>query len=103
MNSFSADVGSRKIPCIQQTSCKNISLHQKVKVTKEINETSIDIDPYCHKIKIKRVDRIREIHPLNYQDSSFISYMKEGLFLEMLLESLQDDHLFRMEGRKFLL
>ena len=36
-------------------------MHQQVKVLKETKSISIDIDPYCCKITIKRVDRIGDI------------------------------------------
>ena len=36
-------------------------MHQQVKVLKETKSISIDTDPYCCKITIKRVDRIGDI------------------------------------------
>lgn len=40
---------------------KNISVHQEVKILKEKNQLSIDVDPYCCKITINRADRINDI------------------------------------------
>ena len=45
----------------RETSWKNISLHQQVKILKETNQLSINIDPYCCKITINRADRIGDI------------------------------------------
>ena len=58
MHSFSAEVGSRGYHVYRETSWRNIHLHQHVVVLKEVNNISIDIDPYCCRITIKRVDRI---------------------------------------------
>ena len=58
MHSFSAEVGSRGYHVYRKTSWRNIHLHQHVVVLKEVNNISIDIDPYCCRITIKRVDRI---------------------------------------------
>ena len=58
MHSFSAEVGSRGYHVYCETSWRNIHLHQHVVVLKEVNNISIDIDPYCCRITIKRVDRI---------------------------------------------
>ena len=58
MHSFSAEVGSRGYHICHETSCRNIHLHQHVVVLKEVNNISINIDPYCCRITIKRVDRI---------------------------------------------
>ena len=61
MNSFTAEIGSRGYHVYRETTWKNIALHQQVTVLKERNGMSIDIDPYCCRITIKRVDRIRDI------------------------------------------
>ena len=58
MHSFSAEVGNRGYHIYHETSCRNIHLHQHVVVLKEVNNISINIDPYCCRITIKRVDRI---------------------------------------------
>ena len=58
MHSFSAEVGSRGYHVYRETSWRNIHLHQHVVVLKEVNNISIDIDPYYCGITIKRVDRI---------------------------------------------
>ena len=56
MHSFSAEVGSRGYHVYQETSRKNIHLHQHIVVLKQVNNISIEIDPYC--CRITRVDRI---------------------------------------------
>ena len=58
MHSFSAEVGSRGYHVYCETSWRNIHLHQHIVVLKEINNISIDIDPYCCRITIKIVARI---------------------------------------------
>ena len=61
MNSFTAEIGSRGYHVYRETTWKNIVLHQQVTVLKETNSMSIDIDPYCCRITIKRVYRIGDI------------------------------------------
>ena len=61
MHSFSADVSSRRYHVYRETSLRNLHLHQHVVVLKEVNNISIDIDPYCCRIAIKRVDRIGSV------------------------------------------
>ena len=39
-------------------SWNKITIHQPVKVMKQTNEESINIDPYCCKITISRMDKI---------------------------------------------
>ena len=58
MHSFSAEVGSRGYHVYRKTSWRNIHLHQQVVMLKEVNNISIDINPYCCRITIKRVERI---------------------------------------------
>ena len=58
MHLFSAEVGSRGYHVYRKTSWRNIHLHQHVVVLKEVNNISIDINPYCCRITIKRVERI---------------------------------------------
>ena len=60
MHSFSTDVSSRRYHVYHEASLKNIHLHQHVVVLKEVNNISIDIDPYC-RITIKRADRIGSV------------------------------------------
>ena len=61
MHSFSAEVDRRGYHVYHETSWRNIHLHQHVVVLKEVNNISIDIDPYCCRIRIKRVDRIEPV------------------------------------------
>ena len=61
MHSFSAEVGSRGYHVYRVTAWSNISLHQPVRILKETNLTSIEIDPYCCKVTIKRIDRIGDV------------------------------------------
>ena len=58
MNSFSAEIGSRGYHVYRDTTWRNISIYQQVRVAKQTNELSIEKDPYCCKITITRVDRI---------------------------------------------
>ena len=58
MHSFSAEIGSRGYHVYHKTSWRNILLHQHVVVLKGVNNISIDIDPYCCRTTIKRIDRI---------------------------------------------
>ena len=46
------------MPLYRETSWRKIHLHQHVVVLKEVSNISIDIDPYCCRIAIKRVDRM---------------------------------------------
>ena len=61
MNSFTAEIGSRGYHVYRDTTWTNIALHQQVKVLKETNMLSKEIDPYCCKITIRWVNRIGEI------------------------------------------
>ena len=56
-----AEVGSRGYHVISEASQRNIPLHQHVVVLKEVNKISIDIDPNCCKITIKRFDKIEPV------------------------------------------
>ena len=58
IDSFSAEVGSREYHAYRETSWRNIYSHQHIVVLKEVNNISIDINPSCCRITIKRVDRI---------------------------------------------
>ena len=58
MLSFSVESGSRGYRVYRETIWRDIQLHQHVAVLNEVNNISIDIDPYCCRITIKRVDRI---------------------------------------------
>lgn len=58
MNSFTAEIGSRGYHVYRDTTWRNITLHEQVRVLKETNELSKEIDPYCCKITITRIDRI---------------------------------------------
>ena len=82
MNSFSAEIGSRGYHVYRDTTWRNISLHQPVRVAKETNELSIEKDPYCCKITITRVDRIGPVtigHIPRCQLSRFVFYfLHEG-------------------------
>ena len=61
MLSFSVESGSRGYHVYRETIWRDIHLHQHVVVLKEVNNISIDIDPYCCRIAIKRVDRIGSV------------------------------------------
>ena len=55
------EVGSRGYHVYGETRWRNIHLHQHVVVLKEVNSISIDINPYCCRITMKRVDRIKPV------------------------------------------
>ena len=55
------EVGSGGYHIYGETRWRNIHLHQHVVVLKEVNSISIDIDPYCCRITMKRVDRIKPV------------------------------------------
>ena len=61
INSLTSEIGSQGYHVYRQTTLRNITLHQQVKVLKETSSISIDTNPYCCKIIIKRVDRIGDI------------------------------------------
>ena len=61
MNIFTAETGSLAYHVYREITWRNVSLHQQVKVLKETNSMSIDTDPCCCKITIKRVGRIGDI------------------------------------------
>ena len=52
------EIGSRGYHVYRETSWRNIHLHQHVLVLEEVNNISIDIDPYCCRITKKRVGRM---------------------------------------------
>ena len=56
MHSFSAEAGSRRYHVYHEMNWKNIQLHQHIVVLKQVNNISIEIDPYC--CRITRADRI---------------------------------------------
>ena len=58
---ITADIGSRGYHVYRETTWRNLTLQQQVKVLKETSSMSIDTEPYCCKITIKRVDRISDI------------------------------------------
>jgi len=61
MNSFTAEIGSRGYHVYRNSTWRNVALHQQVKVLKETSTLSKDIDPYCCKITITRIDRIGNV------------------------------------------
>ena len=81
MHSFSAEVSRRGYHVIRETSWRNIHLHQHVVVLKEVNNISIDIDPYFCRIRVKRVDRIGPVtvgHVPRELPRFIFSFIKEG-------------------------
>ena len=66
----------QRISLYRETSWRNMYLHQHVVVLKEVNNIFIDIDPYCCRITIKRVDRIGPVTvgPVPRELSRFIFY-----------------------------
>ena len=88
-------------------------LHQQVKFMREANKTLTDIDPSAAKLRFKswqnsqyhvraHTQAVIKIIYFFYQVYLFIMYMKQELLMELLLVSLQDDHLFRKESWRFL-
>ena len=81
MNSFTVEIGSRGYNVYRETTWRNLTLHQQVKVLKETNSISIDTNPYFCKITIKRVDRIGDITvcqiPKELSRFIFFSFMRE--------------------------
>ena len=58
MYSLTAEIGSRGYHVSRGTSWNNINIHQPFKVMKETNKESINIDTYCCKIAISRLNKI---------------------------------------------
>ena len=59
MNSFTAGIGIWGYHVCRETTWRNITSHQQVKNLKKKNSSiSVDTDPYCCKMTIKRVGRI---------------------------------------------
>ena len=58
MHSFTADTGRVDHHAYRGTSWNTIAIHQPVKVMKETIEDPINIDLYCCKITIIRLDKI---------------------------------------------
>ena len=61
LNSLTAETGSRICHVYRDTSWNNIIIHQPLKVVKERNEESINIDLYCYKTTISRLDKIEPV------------------------------------------
>ena len=61
MHSFTAEIGSRDYRVYRVASWNNIAIHQSVKMMKETNKESINIDPYLCKITISRLDKIEPV------------------------------------------
>ena len=58
MISFSAEIGSRGYHVCKDSSWKSIYVNQLVAVQKETENISLQIDPYCCRIIIRRTDKI---------------------------------------------
>ena len=58
MNSFSAEIGNRGYHVYKDISWKSIYANQLVAVQKETDNKSLQIDPYCCRITIRRAHKI---------------------------------------------
>ena len=62
MYSLTTETGSRSYHVYRDTSWNNIIIHQEVKVVKERNEESINIDLYCcYTTTISRLGKIEPV------------------------------------------
>ena len=95
MHSFSAEVGSRGYHVYRETSWRNIHLHQHVVVLNKVNNIPFDIDPYCCRITIKRVDKIGPVtvnHVPRELPRFLITFKREARLLEQLQAPHQEYH-----------